>query len=228
MRTLLMAAALVTLPARAATVPQYDVTYRSEVRGTYAGMVTQRVERGEDGTWVMRQHLDARRLARMMGYRDIDEVSVMELCDGRLRSLSFHSDGARRSDPDIEIHFDYAAGTVTRSHEREMTFAIPSDGLDRGALQIALMQDLAAGGPREVYHVVSGPKVKEMRFHLIEETEITVPAGTFAVQLYERTEDEPDRSTRLWVAPSLDFLPVRMDEIRGGDVRSRLELDSIN
>jgi hypothetical protein len=211
-----------------AAVPVFDVSYRAEVRGVYGGTARQWVEQDESGRWVFRADVSPRRLARMFGAKRIQEESVMEFDDGLLRTLSFHSREGRRGETKVLSNYDYETGIATVERELTREVEIPADTLDRLGLQLALYQDLAEGGPREVYHVLLGAEVHEMQFEFIEETEIEVPAGTFPVVLYRRTEDRPNRSSLLWLAPSLDYIAVRIDEMRGDEVRSRLELESVN
>jgi uncharacterized protein DUF3108 len=225
---LALVAALALSQAAAAAVPVFDVTYRAEVRGVYGGRARQWVEQGEDGTWVFQAEVTPRRLARMFGAKRIHEESVMELDGGQLRSLSFHSTEGRDAETKVLATYDHATGMATVERERVRELEIPADALDRLGLQLALYQDLAEGGPREVYRVVTGAELHEMRFEFIEETEIEVRAGTFPVVLYRRTEDRPGRSSLLWLAPSLGYIAVRIDEMRGDDVRSRLELEAVD
>jgi Protein of unknown function (DUF3108) len=232
LRTELMAliclTALAINSAAHAAVPTFDVSYRAEVRGVYGGIARQWSEQGEAGQWVFRADVAPRRLARMFGAKRIQEESVLELADGALRTLSFHSTEGRDAETKVLATYDHATGVATVERERVREVEIPADALDRLGLQLALAHDLSEGGPREVYHVVTGAQLHEMRFEFIEETEIEVPAGTFPVVLYRRTEDRPGRSSLLWLAPSLDYIAVRIDEMRGDEVRSRLELDAIN
>ena len=227
-RCWLLLAALALNPIAAASVPMFDVVYRVEVRGIYAGRARQWVEQRDDGTWVFQAEATPHRLARIFGAKRIHEESVMELDGGLLRTLSFHSTEGRHARTRVLTSYDHKAGVATVERERVRELEVPADALDRLGLQLALIQDLSEGGPREVYRVVMGAELYEMRFERIREEEVTVPAGIFPCVLYERTEDRPGRMTRLWIAPSLGFIPVRMVELRDGNVRSRLELERIN
>ncbi len=58
----------------------------------------------------------------------------------------------------------------------------------------------------------------------VVDAEVTVPAGTFAVRLYEVREGE--RITRAWFAPELPGPPIRHEMEEAGRLVSRMELVS--
>lgn len=47
-------------------------------------------------------------------------------------------------------------------------------------------------------------------------TRITVPAGTFDVVRIDRVHDDKDRQTSFWLAPKLDYLPVKVVQNNDG------------
>ena len=58
-------------------------------------------------------------------------------------------------------------------------------------------------------------------------TKITVPAGTFDTVRVDRIHDDNSRSTSFWLAPSLDYLPVKVSQINDGK-KMDLELSKVN
>ena len=104
---------------------------------------------------------------------------------------------------------------TVEGHTWEME--IPQNALDKLVVQIAVMMDLAAGKKELVYDIADGGKLKEYRFAVVGKENIRVPAGEFEVLKIERIRKDNDRTTYLWCAPSLNYLPVRIEQIEHED-----------
>ena len=103
------------------------------------------------------------------------------------------------------------------------TLPLPPGYQDRASQELALLADLQAGKRRFEYPVVERHKLKDYGFEIVGEERIEVPYGTFDTLRLRVLRDTDKRSTELWVAPALDYLPVRTDHIEKG-YRASMEL----
>lgn len=105
--------------------------------------------------------------------------------------------------------------------------SMPSTALDDLSLEIQIREDLKAGRFRGNYVLAGRDKTETVPFTKSEMTKITVPAGTFNVVRIDRVHQDSDRSTSFWLAPSLDYLPVKVMQNDDGKVM-QMSLSKVN
>lgn len=106
---------------------------------------------------------------------------------------------------------------------------IPMSGtaLDDLSLEMQIREDLKAGKFRGNYVLAGRNKADSVPFTKSATTKINVPAGTFDVVRIDRVHDDENRSTSFWLAPSLDYLPVKVVQNDDGKV-IQMSLTKIN
>ena len=112
-----------------------------------------------------------------------------------------------------KLNFNWSRGIVENTIDGD-TWKMPiRDGvLDRLVVQLSMMLDLKAGKRDMKYTFADGGKLKTYRFRIIGEERIETPSGAYDTVKLERVMDNDKRSTMLWCAPKLHFLPVRIDQ----------------
>lgn len=95
------------------------------------------------------------------------------------------------------------------------------------SLEVQIRQDLLNGKFSGNYYMAKKDKVEKTPFKRSGNTKITVPAGTFDTVRVDRVHDDNSRSTSFWLAPSLDYLPVKVSQINDGK-KMDLELTKVN
>lgn len=93
---------------------------------------------------------------------------------------------------------------------KSSTQALLPNTLDELALDIQIRQDLKRGKLKPFYRTVNKTKVLKAPFKNLGKTSIKVPAGTFEVIKLQRVHKSPKRKSFFWLAPKLDYLPVRV------------------
>ncbi|HWP94112.1 MAG TPA: DUF3108 domain-containing protein [Gammaproteobacteria bacterium] len=123
------------------------------------------------------------------------------------------------------IRFDPARHVAESDHRGERRILeLPRPALDRMLMQVALTLDAAAGKQSFVYPILDRNEVKTYRFHRVARERLVVPAGTYETIRLERLSDRPGKKTVFWLAPALDFVPVRMDHHDPDRAATALEL----
>lgn len=222
-------AALAALPAAAGMPEPFTARYEVEVAGL-AGELTSRLERnGADG-WVFENRTEARGVARMVRPRDAVDRSEFVHADGRLLPQRFDSaDGSRRNKRGNVIEFDWGTRRAASAYEGENRALQLDDGtLDRQLMQIAMMRDLATGIREASYLVIDRHDVKRYEIDVVAEETVAVPAGEFRTLKVERRRPGSSRSSLLWCAPELDYLPVRLQQLKDGKVIATLTLTDVD
>jgi hypothetical protein len=165
----------------------------------------------QDGNWLLRSELKA--VVASIG----QETVLTGEPDGRLQPLRYsywqRGVAGRR---DRILDFDRERGLVLRSGDKLRQQPLLEPAWDPLSWQLALRRDLSAGsqtpGSRYRYRITDGGEYKEYDFEVIERGEVQVPAGDFEALLLERRfHDSERRLTRVWLAPALDYLVVRLE-----------------
>ena len=99
---------------------------------------------------------------------------------------------------------------------KTVNLSAPNRAFDDLSLEAQIRQDLLTGKSTGNYYMVKKDKVEKTPFKKVGNTKVTVPAGTFDTIRVDRIHEDSDRSTSFWLAPSLDYLPVKVAQVNDG------------
>jgi hypothetical protein len=105
--------------------------------------------------------------------------------------------------------------------------ALQPGALDRGSLQVALMADLAANG--RPGHYLRADEDSTTAYDYTDNGDATIATGLgpLATRSFMQQRENSSRSTWLWFAPALNWLPVRIEQRRNGEVQTAFTLASV-
>lgn len=127
-----------------------------------------------------------------------------------------------------KLNFNPSAKKVTSNYKgKSTTMNMPQQAFDDLSLEVQIRQDLLNGKFSGNYYMAKKDKVEKTPFKKSGNTKITVPAGTFDTVRVDRIHDDNSRSTSFWLAPSLDYMPVKVSQINDGK-KMDLELTKVN
>ena len=214
-----------------ATIATYAATYRVNYRGKEAGTAEFSVRYIADrDVYEFSSRLLAKGFLKLVRPNPAIERSEFRVDADGLRPLEFwFEDGSRSGEDNLHIVFDWerrVATVSTAAARREL--ALPHAALDRGSLQVALMRDLAAANALPTYQLADADSVVEYGY--TENGTATMPAGSgsVATRILTAQRAGSSRTTWLWVAPELRFLPVRIEQRRDGEVQTAFELINVS
>lgn len=125
------------------------------------------------------------------------------------------------------LSFDSAGKKVTSSYKgKTVTSDMAQQAFDDLSLEVQIRQDLLNGKFSGNYYMAKKDKVEKTLFKKSGNSKITVPAGTFDTVRVDRVHDDNSRSTSFWLAPSLDYLPVKVTQVNDGK-KMDLELSKV-
>lgn len=110
---------------------------------------------------------------------------------------------------------------------KTINLSMAQQAFDDLSLEVQIRQDLLNGKFSGNYYMAKKDKIEKTPFKKSGNTKITVPAGTFDTVRVDRIHDDSSRSTSFWLAPSLDYLPVKVSQINDGK-KMDLELTKVN
>jgi hypothetical protein len=218
-------------PTAAPSCPQpFKITLQVEWHGMTAGTSTLQLTRKGPTEYTYKSSNEAHGLFRLAIPDTITQVSEMQLVDGKVRPLSYvGDDGSSDTDKDVSLKFDWAAMRVTGTAENKPVDAPITPGVqDSLSVQVALMCALAAGESPKSFQLIDKDEVKEYIYTRERNETLDTPVGKLDTVIYTSQRKGSKRVTRLWIAPSLGYLPVRAEQLTSKGKRElQLKLQSV-
>lgn len=147
---------------------------------------------------------------------DVTERSVWDYRQKHAIPLLYsYRDTNKKSKRDVRLTFDWDKMTVTNSiNDDPWKMTIKEGTQDKLLYQISIMLDLANNPQikKLQYTVADGGKLKFYDAAIEKKETIKTPAGKF--ETLRITRDDGKRVTTLWCAPSLSYLPVRIEHYK--------------
>ncbi len=216
--------------ASVAQLVEYRAEYAAEYKGRNVGTSVFTLEHDEQtGQYVFSSSMQAKGLLRLASPRPIIDRSEFVLDGGILLPQRFsHEDGSRKGEDNHTIVFDWDTASARVSgdgYSREIELA--NGVLDRGTLQVALMQILAAGQQPEAFAVLDESAVDEYTYAFEGQHTLATEMGDIDILRYRQQRAGSSRYTVIDIAPTLDYVPARIEQIRDGESRSAFLIESI-
>ncbi len=226
-----LALAAQTAHAAEADIATYTATYRVAYKGREAGTAEFGVRYLADrDVYEFSSRVMAKGMLKLARPNPAVERSEFRIAAGAIQPLQFwYEDGSRSGEDNFHIAFDWERRVATvDSADARREFALPESALDRGSLQVALMSELAATGAAGTLTLADEDGIVEYEY--TDGGTATMPTGTGPVATRVLTQQRAgsSRVTSLWVAPELHFLPVRIEQRRGGEVQTAFELVNVS
>lgn len=218
--------------AAAHEVPTYEAVYEVEYKGRRVGESTQSLSYDDlADVYRFESTTSAKGLARLIRSRPVIERSAFTVDeDGALRPLTFATeDGTRRGDDSYSIDFDWArhiARIDAADADRELP--LTPGVLDRGALQVALMLEVRDGVELAPHQLIDESEIETYAYTRDGQETIETPAGRHETVRIVQQRADSSRVTVIWLAPELEFLPVKIEQRRDGEALTTLTLESVS
>lgn len=158
----------------------------------------------------------------------VQEVSEGEIVDGGFRPRRYLHRRSNQEERSLVVAFDWDKGRAeVESEDRPWSMEIPAGTQDKLSVLLALRADLARGGRGGLsFQVADGGRLKEYGYREVGRDQAAGPAGSWPCLVLERSKNDAPPDYRLWLAPELHFLPVRVERNENGAL-FRMELESL-
>jgi hypothetical protein len=211
----------------------HTIVYRASFKGIGAGTLelTLRPD-AAPGSWVYETRAHPSFLASFVINPKSRERSSISLdAAGRVAPHSYRlDDGTPEHKDDMEIAYDYARGrAVGKAHGQAFELALEPGTQDAMSIRLAASVDLLAGREPAEYPMIDGNELKHFVYHRVGSERIHTALGELDTVIYtsvRKGAGPRDRTWRYWYAPSLDSLPVRIEQREDGKTRFEFEVRS--
>ena len=230
---MLLACSLVTLGSAtaASTVPQpFVATYSVTFRGLSGGTLRMQFKPGERaGQYIFETTADPSTLASFFVSKNAVERSVLEATPEGLCPLSWMADDGKSGHKDDgSLQFDWNAQRVAGESEGKPVNMPTEPGLqDRMSMQVVVIAALQQGKEPGNIAIINDEHVRRYSYTRTGTASLDTKLGQVDTVIYESTRPNSNRLSRMWHAPSLGYVPVRMEQIRKGKVETVMTLVSL-
>ena len=208
--------------ANAKTVQPSSANYSFTVEDKYKGTATRTLSKSGN-TWKYDVN------ARVAGVASAVQSSTFTIIGNNVTptqaSTTYKLLGMGRTH---KLNFHPRSNKVTSNYKgKTTTMDMAQQAFDDLSLEVQIRQDLLNGKFSGNYYMAKKDKIEKTPFKKSGNTKVTVPAGTFDTVRVDRIHDDNSRSTSFWLAPSLNYLPVKVSQINDGK-KMDLELTKVN
>lgn len=210
-----------TATAYAADLPGYSATYSVKADGK-SGTATRTLSKsGSNYSYTVK--------ASAAGIASLNQSAKFSLTGGKIipstSSMSVKLFGVGNTH---SIKFNNGAKTAVSTYKgKSTTLKMNSQAYDDLSLEAQIRQELINGRFSGSYQLVKKTNIETTKFKKSGSSKITVPAGTYDVIRIDRVHDDRGRATSFWLAPNLNYLPVKVSQTSDGKTIS-MELTKVN
>lgn len=208
------------LAAQAADLSAFSATYSVSADGKKGTATRTLTKKGN--------HYNYQVKASAAGIANVNQSASFDLSGGRIlpvsSSMSVKVLGVGSTH---NVTFNNNAKTLVNTYKgKSTTLKMTRQAYDDLSLEAQIRQELINGKFSGSYALVKKNGIETTRFKKSNNGKITVPAGTYEVIRIDRIHDDKSRATSFWVAPSLNYLPVKVSQTDDGKVIS-MELTKV-
>jgi Protein of unknown function (DUF3108) len=207
----------------------FTATYQVAWHGIAAGDSTLTLVAQPSGTYTYSSSIKAHGLFRLVFPDALLQSSTFTLADGHVTPLHYQESGLARDHRDVvDLAFDQASSRVHGVAETHPVDQPLDPGIqDPMSVQIELMRQLQAGLAPRQFKLFDKDQAKEY-FYTRERSEVlNTPLGTLEAVVYRSDRPGSDRITRLWLAPTLNFMPLQANRSRNGSVDLSMRITGV-
>lgn len=203
----------------------FAAVYALKWHGITAGRSTLTLSKDGPDEYQYRSVNLARGLFRLAFPDALTETSRFIIAGGHVEPLAYaDTNGPSKARQDVHLKFDWSQGHVRGTqHGKPVDQPLAAGTQDPLSVQIELMRELAAGGHPQRFLLFDQDTAKQYDYTRERSVRIDTALGPLDTVVYRSDRPGSDRVVRLWLAPSLGFLPVRAERTRQG--KTDFELD---
>ncbi|HHJ17571.1 MAG TPA: DUF3108 domain-containing protein [Gammaproteobacteria bacterium] len=208
--------------------PEFIAYYDASANGLGIGSVEVRLTRSGADEYLYEQKMDASGLAALFGPGSSSESSRWRYLDNRIQVIEYRSqqDGGD-DEANAHLSYDWEALRVKNTGAgKHWEIAMPEDTIDRLVMQLAMLFELRDGKTTFSYRFPRKGRIKQYDFKLVGEDTTELDTGRYRTLKVARTDDKKDKSW-VWIAPQLDYFPVRFVKQKKTGVKIDLRLRKV-
>jgi hypothetical protein len=214
--------------AQTSGIVEYTAEYEVRYNGRRVARAEFSVQSDTNESFIFNSTTRARGVWRLASPKPAIERSRFRINGTNIMPIEFqYEDGSRKGEDNYALAFDPAAAIVVlTSAAGKRTVAMEEGLLDRGSLQVALMRDLGrCAEPGPYRYIDDDGTIKTYRYERLDDLIAETGAGAVNTMRLSQHREGSSRTTILWLAPDLGYLPVRIEQVRDGEIETVFSLE---
>lgn len=224
-RILILACILLQIGNLNAVPADYEAVYTVKLLQA-DGTLRAKLE-NNDGTYTYTLKTEPTGFWKLIANGSINESSEFEIINDEIRSINYRlNDTIRRNARESEVDFDWSKKVIKGFYkDRVIDFNIEKRILTRILLQIEIMHQKQRNNLKDTYLIIDKDEIKEIDITSSNSgKKISVPFGSYDVIEVSHRSKNSNRINTFWLAPELDFIPVKLEQTEGNKVNFEANL----
>jgi len=191
--------------SQAFAMSPFQASYQFNYNGKNMGSATRTLSKsGNTWTYVF--------AAKAGAIASASETSRFGFNAGKINSNSFsRTSKILVHNNTMNINFNPSAKTInTKKDDKARSFAWKAGMLDELNAELQIREDLKGVGMKSSYLIADAKEVESRQFVKQGSEKVKTSYGTFDTVKVVMKHDKPGRDTTFWLAPKLDYLPVKV------------------
>lgn len=182
----------------------YQFIYNGKNRGSATRTLSQS---GNNWTYVF--------AAKAGAIASATETSHFTFNNGKIGSSSFSRNSKVLVNNNImRVKFNPDNKTITTQKDKEThSFNWKENALDELNAELQIREDLKGSGLKSNYYIADAKELEARKFIQQGTENIKTSYGTFSTTKVVMKHEKPGRQTIFWLAPKLDYLPVKVTHV---------------
>jgi hypothetical protein len=210
-----------------ASAPQpvpFVATYTISWRGVGAGSSTLELRETAPQSYLYTSTDSAYGIFRLAFPHTLRQSSRFTVAAGEVEPQAFQTGGTGN---DVIAQFDWKIGQVTGlAKGKLLDLKLQPGTQDPLSVQIAIMLKLEAHDAPDAFWMLNTDEIDRFQYVRHEETTVDTPLGKLHTILYTSHEAGSDKTTYLWLAPALDYMPARAEQHVKGKTQASLDIQA--
>ena len=218
----MMAAAAAACAAPASTPVPFVATYTITWHGVAAGSSTLELRQTAPQLYLYTSTDSAYGIFQLAFPHPLQQSSRFRVAAGEVAPLAFQASGIGN---EVMARFDWKTGQVTGTAKGKLLDLKLQPGTqDPLSVQIAIMLKLQAHDAPDAFWMLNTDEIDRFQYVRHGETTLDTSLGKLQTILYTSHKAGSDKTTYLWLAPTLDYMPARAEQRVKGSTQVSLEI----
>ena len=209
-------------PPRVVRPVPFVATYTISWHGVTAGSSTLELRETAPQSYLYTSTDTAYGVFRLAFHRPLRQSSRFKVEAGEVEPLAFEAGGVGN---DVMAQFDWKTGLVTgMAKGKLLDLKLQPGTQDPLSVQIAIMLKLQAQDAPASFWMLNTDEIDRFQYVRHEESTLDTPLGKLRTILYTSHQSGSSKTTYLWLAPALGYMPARAEQRVKGSTQVALEI----
>lgn len=227
----ILASTFYAASAAGSLLKPFEATYKVTRNNIGIGKLNFSLAKTEPGSFIYESTRTPNGFVSIFKPDIIKERSQCRLQNGFIQPLKYsYSQTGGSKERFVNMTFDWQEKRVINHiNDKPWSMDVPDNTQDKLGYLLAIMLDVSRGKTMMTYPIADGGKLKTYNIKVIGEETLQTSSGNIDTIMIKRIlPKKKKRSTVIWLAKQLDYLPIKIRQTEKNDVVYSMTLTSLN